>query len=134
MRSRAKNMRRRMGPGVPEVDRAKAKVRQRLEATRPLATSASTDGGKSTTGRAAAIRCVSAHFVISYVGKENRNKMSDRCRYLRMWHHLIQKLEFFLEMNAPKQIQKIRACVVRYKSGSKQQRQTDCLFSFSPVP
>uniref|UniRef100_V5IH28 Uncharacterized protein n=1 Tax=Ixodes ricinus TaxID=34613 RepID=V5IH28_IXORI len=58
MRSRAKNMRRKMGPGIPEVDRAKAKVRLRLEATRPLAASASADGGKSSTGRGSAIRCL----------------------------------------------------------------------------
>ncbi|CAN8005809.1 unnamed protein product, partial [Ixodes pacificus] len=51
-------MRRKMGPGIPEVDRAKAKVRLRLEATRPLAASASADSGKSSTGRASAIRCL----------------------------------------------------------------------------
>ncbi|CAN8001675.1 unnamed protein product [Ixodes hexagonus] len=56
IRTRAKNVRRRMGPGIPEVDRAKAKVRLRLSVPKPPATSASEEGSRPANNRASAIR------------------------------------------------------------------------------
>lgn len=56
IRGHAKNMRRKMGPGIPEVDRAKAKVRLRLSVTKQPAASTSEDACRTATSQASAIR------------------------------------------------------------------------------